>query len=872
MEFEFDTGLWVPQRRSIERVLDAFDSGAKRVLLFSPTGSGKTRMAGELFRHAVHHGHGGVFYVNRKLLVGQTDERFRDIGLNVGIRAADYEYRFDDTAPVQIASADTERARVFKGGKWEMSDVGPGGLIVVDEAHMQKTKVMSDILQYYERKGARILLLTATPVAMNDWAQTLVVGGKLSEWRSCGALVPVYCYSPSQPDLRKVKRNNVGEFVLDDGKKMEYLQTIAGEVIENMELLNDGSPIMCYAPGVPESVWLAKKFCDRGHNFVHVDATDAVIDGKRTKMSQSLWDDIMDGVKVGDIKGLSSRFKLREGVDLPMAGHCILATPVGSLASYLQIVGRVLRSSPGKTQAILQDHGGCLDSETEVLTARGWVGRTGIQDDDVVAAFDLNTREISWQPILNRHDRHLDPGEMMYTVKNSRLDIRVTGNHKAVYQQRTTDKNNKPFWPVGFKLDRFENIVENARMKFPLCGHQAFPGVDLSDAELTMLGRWITDGTLSGVRPQFVIEQKAEYRNHIRSIRKALSGCGLDWKESSKWYKRKDGSRRKLIVFRVPKGTCNSRPRSGWIRYDKWLDKDIHPDLDAMTEEQFEVFLHASHLGDGSKDRVKGSYRISCGNKKMADRLQSMAVRRGWKCNCTKRKGRPLWTLDMQRIEESIVHGRGCSDSQCRIVIEEPVPGERVWCIANPLKTLVIRRNGKVVVIGNCYHLHGSPNQDRPWEVLWRMSENTASTYHMDQVKEGVTKEPIRCPKCGMERTSGVKCIGCGHEANKSVRAIRMESGELEEVEGPMVKPRRRIQKATTAEDWARMYWGLKRKKSKLSFKQMEAFFCKEHGYLPPRDLPFMPRKFIDWSRKVHEVDMKDLHHSFDTGRKGALR
>lgn len=529
MDFEFEPGLWSPQERSIRSVLDAFDAGVRRVLLFSPTGSGKTRMAGELFRHAVHHGHRGVFYVNRKLLVGQTDDRFRGIGLNVGIRAADYDYRFDDSADVQIASADTERARVFKSGKWDMTDIGDGGLVVVDEAHMQKTKVMGDILQYYEGKGARILLLTATPVAMKDWAQTLVVGGKLSEWRSCGALVPIYCYSPSQPDLRKVKRNNVGEFVMDDGKKMEYLQTIAGEVMENMELLNDGSPIMCYAPGVPESVWLTKKFCDRGHNFVHIDATDAVIDGKRVKMSQPLWDEIMAGVKSGDIKGLSSRFKLREGVDLPMAAHCVLATPVGSLASYLQIVGRVLRASPGKAKSILQDHGGC-------------------------------------------------------------------------------------------------------------------------------------------------------------------------------------------------------------------------------------------------------------------------------------------------------------------------------------------------------YHLHGSPNQDRPWDMLWKMSENTASTLNMDQVREGEAKEPIRCPKCGMERTSGSKCIGCGHEASKSLRAIRMESGELTEIEGPIVKPRRRLRKATTAEDWARMYWGLKRKKSKISFKQMEAFFCKEHGYLPPRDMPFMPKHFMDWSNIVHSVEMQDLHHSFDVNRKGVMR
>ena len=174
---------------------------------------------------------------------------------------------------------------------------------------------------------------------------------------------------------------------------------------------------------------------------------------------------------------------------------------------------------------------------------------------------------------------------------------------------------------------------------------------------------------------------------------------------------------------------------------------------------------------------------------------------------------------------------------------------------------------------GGCYHLHGSPNVDRPWESLWQVSESAASTYHQDLIKEGQLKEPIRCHACGMERTGGSKCPGCGHEASKGKRAIRMASGELSEiVEGPMIKPRRRIMKSTTAEDWAKMFWGFKRKKVDRSFAQMEAYFCREHGYLPPRDLPYMPKHFLDWKAKVHQVEFSDLIHSKDTSAKGIDR
>lgn len=516
MSFAFNPKLWAPQKRSIEASLEAMDRGS-RVCLYSPTGSGKTMMAGELMRWCAAQGLGGVFYVNRKLLVQQTVDRFRDLGLDVGIRAAGFEDQFNKTRPVQVASADTEASRVFKRERWELHNVGPGGLIVVDEAHIQKSKVMKKILDHYQNAGARILLLTATPVEMGKWADELIVGGRLSEWRACGALVPVYTFSISQPDMQKVKRNVTGEYVLDDRKKRIFMQHIVGEVMENWERMNDGSPTMVYAPGVAESKWLVEQFEKRGHRFVHVDATDCLLDGVERKLDPVLWEEVLDGVRTGEIKGISSRFKTREGIDIPHAGHCVLATPVGSIASYLQIVGRVMRAAPGKRQAILQDHGGC-------------------------------------------------------------------------------------------------------------------------------------------------------------------------------------------------------------------------------------------------------------------------------------------------------------------------------------------------------YWSHGSPNHDRPWDVLWRMSEGAASGNQQDAIKNGDAKEPIRCFNCGMERMTGSKCPHCGMESRKSVREIRMENGELKKVEGDLVKRPRRVQKSDTERLWAKMFWGFRKKGVEKSFAQMEGYFCQVHGYLPPRNLPFMPKNRMDWKLKPKEIAMPDLH------------
>jgi DNA repair protein RadD len=357
--FTLSPDLWGPQARSVQAVIDA-TSRVDRVCLYSPTGSGKTRMAIELFNWAMSRHVGGIFYVNRKLLVGQTADRVAAAGLPYGIRAADYEDKYDFSAPFQVASIDTERSRVSKRNIWERHDVGRGGVVVVDEAHIQKSDSMWEACEHYKKAGAKVVLLTATPIGLSDWADELIISGRLQEFRDCKALVPAVVRSIEQPDLRKIKRNLTGEYVLDGQKRKIYTQSIVGNVLKKWKQYNpDARPTMLYAPGVDESVWFTQQFEKMGVKWAHIDATDAWVDGKKHKLGRALWDEILGRYKANEIKGLSCRFKLREGIDVPSTYHCILATPIGSLASYIQTVGRVLRySAETPDHVLVTDHGG----------------------------------------------------------------------------------------------------------------------------------------------------------------------------------------------------------------------------------------------------------------------------------------------------------------------------------------------------------------------------------------------------------------------------------------------------------------------------------------------------------------------------------
>ena len=51
---------------------------------------------------------------------------------------------------------------------------------------------------------------------------------------------------------------------------------------------------------------------------------------------------------------------LTEGWDMPEVSCCILARPTRKMGLYRQMVGRVLRPAPGKTNAIVLDHSGAV--------------------------------------------------------------------------------------------------------------------------------------------------------------------------------------------------------------------------------------------------------------------------------------------------------------------------------------------------------------------------------------------------------------------------------------------------------------------------------------------------------------------------------
>jgi hypothetical protein len=71
-------------------------------------------------------------------------------------------------------------------------------------------------------------------------------------------------------------------------------------------------------------------------------------------------DRILGQLIAGHVEVVCNAMVLTEGWDAPEVSCLVLARPTKSLGLYRQMVGRVLRASPGKTDALVLDHAGAV--------------------------------------------------------------------------------------------------------------------------------------------------------------------------------------------------------------------------------------------------------------------------------------------------------------------------------------------------------------------------------------------------------------------------------------------------------------------------------------------------------------------------------
>lgn len=347
------------QLRSKRDVLAAFASGQRRVLLYSPTGTGKTFTSATVIQDFLDREKRVIFYTNRRALLDQSKGNFEKYGItSIGVRAAGWPS--EPWISFQVSSLQTEVRRLAEPFKYQNWTIFEADLVVIDEAHLNGGPTVQDLVAQHMKMGAYLLGITATPIDLGHLYDHMIVGCTMKEGRDSGLLVKAVMFGPDEPDLKAIGKVKPGEDVSEARQRKAIMTpTIFGRVFDWWRKLNPhAKPTLGFAPGVDESIGFVEDWRRRGVRAAHIDGDDIWIDGELIKSDTDSRRQIFEDYEAGRIVCIWNRFVLREGIDLPIVEHLILACIFGSLQTNIQSIGRGLRACEGKTRCVIQDHGG----------------------------------------------------------------------------------------------------------------------------------------------------------------------------------------------------------------------------------------------------------------------------------------------------------------------------------------------------------------------------------------------------------------------------------------------------------------------------------------------------------------------------------
>lgn len=354
-------------------------AGKKRILVMSPTGSGKTVMAKHIIDNALKKGSRALFTVPKINLIEQTAKYFKDYSI---LQADDP--RFDDRKPLQIAMLQTLINR----------EITPPDIVIFDEVHFAYDgKLIQSVFEKFP--DAFFIGLSATPVDESGYLlegfDAYIDDYQIGDLINMNHLTPVEVYSGLHLDLSEV-RVVAGDYVESEVEQVVKKQPVMQSVYDNYVKYASGKKFICFAVNKAHGNALNELFNGNGVRTAFVHSDTPMLERER------YYSDFRDG----KLQGLINIEILTAGYDETSIECGIMATPTKSWRKYIQSVGRIVRKHEGKERAILLDCGNVihehgLPTERKRLIFKPKVSRVierelGI-DDDAEARKNINLSE-----------------------------------------------------------------------------------------------------------------------------------------------------------------------------------------------------------------------------------------------------------------------------------------------------------------------------------------------------------------------------------------------------------------------------------------------------------------------------------------------
>lgn len=331
-------------------------------------------------------------------------------------------------------------------------------------------------------------------------------------------------------------------------------------------------------------------------------------------------------------------------------------------------------------------HYGCYSSDTQVLTETGWVYWSEVNEKTVLAAYDIKTGVVNFE--TPSAVQRWDYNGKMYHLEGQALDFMVSPDHRMIVQSRKKDGT----WTESYDITA-ENVY-NKPVRYITTGNLSVnerlhinTPVDNSSF-WSLVGFWIGDGnadtTKNTIQFHLKVQKKIDY---LFDITKEL---GID-----------------CYITKENKYVVSLENIGNWFK-ENCLTEDKNkkfPDNYLRLEKDcvFNLFDGLKN-SDGTIRRKTWAYSTT--SKVLSEQMQALAALNDLKftCNIEERDNKNHNDLYVLRLTDIIYPRVEISQNSRSVSFTEnwiDYVGQ-IHCATVSTGALIVRRNGKVAVCGNC--------------------------------------------------------------------------------------------------------------------------------------------------------------------------
>lgn len=425
------------QTDAIDAVFKAWGEGMQRPAIVLPTGAGKTVVFSSLISRFTKAKAGEnnrvIVLVHRDELADQAMAKIHAVAPHLTVGKVKAESR-QVHADVMVCSVQTlARGLAVRQIQAIEHTHGKVGLIITDECHHAAAPSYGKVYDAFPdalNLGVTATMARGDRLGLGDVWEEVVYSRSVLWMMSKGYLSPVRAVQVQLQglDTSTVKRSG-GDFQVGDlGRAMTEAE--ADKAIPRAYREHaDGRPGIVFTPTVATAQAVADEMNAAG-------ITTAVISGETPKEERHR---IYDDFRHGRVQVLANCMVLTEGFDAPWAEVAVIARPTQSAPLYIQMVGRVLRTFPGKADALVIDLVGASSNKL----------RTLVDLDPTVPLKEVKEGETLEEAALREIEDDeaqmpAPPGTVAFDLKHKDVDLFASSSTAWL-----TTKAGIPFVPAG---------------------------------------------------------------------------------------------------------------------------------------------------------------------------------------------------------------------------------------------------------------------------------------------------------------------------------------------------------------------------------------------------------------------------------------